>query len=349
MQTISKILAILIILAFFPILLQGEATLPLHKERLSEKALKIWLGDYMQQIAVIALATEKGIVVIETNLNRSNDVRIRRAIEEEFGRKDFKYLINTHFHHDHTAGNQIYSDATILGHKNIPAGMREELTGDGLVKLVDRFKGMLKDREKTLGETAKESEKYKYLSEFIVCAKLAIQELQNGFVPTFPTVLFEKSLILDMGDLTIELYSFGGMHTDSDIVIFVPEEGLVATGDGPTDQWLPYIRKELKSDFSITLENWGRIVESGREIEYVNMAHANMFHSVEAFEEQYRYLNALWKGLSEMFHQGLTLEDAKKRYTIEKDFPYFRDKIIQRGGIDIHDYNIEAIWERIAN
>ena len=70
---------------------------------------------------------------------------------------------------------------------------------------------------------------------------MVIPELQSGFVPTYPTVLFEKNLILDMGDMTIELYSIGGMHTDSDIVIFVPEEGLVAIGDVPPDQ-LPELR-----------------------------------------------------------------------------------------------------------
>jgi glyoxylase-like metal-dependent hydrolase (beta-lactamase superfamily II) len=30
---------------------------------------------------------------------------------------------NTHFHHDHTAGNQVYADATIIGHRTVPEGM----------------------------------------------------------------------------------------------------------------------------------------------------------------------------------------------------------------------------------
>jgi hypothetical protein len=42
------------------------------------------------------------------------------------------------------------------------------------------------------------------------------------------------------------------------------------------------------------------------------------------------------------------LEDAKKRYTIEKDFSYFGDRITKMRDIDIHEYNVEAIWERIA-
>lgn len=349
MRSTYKIATSIILIAFLPVLLQAGMELPLHQKRLSDKVLIVGTGDYMQTIATVALATEKGIVVIETSLIRSHDARIRKVIEKEFGRNDFKYLINTHFHHDHTAGNQIYADATIIGHKNVPAGMKEELTGEGLVKLVDKFKGMQEDREEALKHLDPESRDYKFTEEFIACLKLAIPELQIGFVPTYPTVLFEKNLILDMGDMTIELYSIGGMHTDSDIVIFVPEEGLVAIGDVAPDQMLPYIRKDLKSDFSVTLENWGRIVESGREIKYVNMAHSDMFLSVETFKEQYRYLNTLWQGLSEMFRQGLTLEDAKKKYTIEKDFPYFKEKIIKMRDTDINEHNIEAIWERISD
>jgi len=111
---------------------------------------------------------------------------------------------------------------------------------------------------------------------------------------------------------------------------------------------LPIIRKELKSDFSVTLENWGRIVDSGREIKYVNMAHSDMFLSVKTYKEQYKYLSALWNGVSDMFRQGMTLEDVKKKFTIEKDFSYFKDRITKMRDTDITEYNIEAIWERLS-
>jgi len=348
MNKVKGIFTAVTLIALLPMKSQAGMELPLHQKRLSDRVLILWVCDYMQSIATVALATEKGLAVIETSLIRSHDARIRQAIEKEFGRNDFKYLINTHFHHDHTAGNQIYADATIVAHKNVPAGMREELTGEGLIKLVDKFEGMQTEREEALKHLDPQSREYKFTEEFIACLKLAIPELQNGFVPTFPSILFEKNLVLDMGDMTIELFSMGGMHTDSDIVVFVPEEGLVAVGDVAPEQVLPNIRKELISDFSVTLENWGRIVDSGRKIKYVNMAHSDMFLSVETFKEQYNYLSTVWNGLSEMFRRGLTLEDAKKRYTIEKDFPYFKDKIIKIRDIDINEYNIEAIWDRLA-
>jgi glyoxylase-like metal-dependent hydrolase (beta-lactamase superfamily II) len=302
----------------------------------------------MQTIATVAIATRKGIVVIDTSLIRSDDGRVRSAIEKEFGRSDFRYLINTHHHHDHTAGNQVYADATIVGHKNVPAGMRSELTGEGLAKLIEMFKAMSKSWGEGLRHAEPGSRDYHRGREGLALMPLAIAELRNGFTPTYPSILFDKSLILDMGDVTLELYSFAGVHSDSDIVIFAPEEGLVAVGDLIPDSWLPYLRKEKDWDLGEILEHWGRIVDSGRAIKHVNMAHSDMFLSVESFKEQYKYLKTLWAGLREMRGRGLTIEDAKGAYSIEKDFPYFKDRRLEVRGTNIHGYNVEAIWEKIA-
>ena len=326
--------------------MQAEGELPLHKERLSERVLKLWICDQMQSIAVIALATEKGIVVIDTNLQRSVDTRIRKAIEEEFGRSDFKYLINTHHHHDHTAGNQVYADLTIIGHRNLRAGMEGELTGDGLVALVEKFKGMKQFQQEEIKKHEPGTDEYVFNKEFLTLLDITLDEFSSGFVPTYPSIMYEKNMSLDMGDMTIELYSFGGLHADSATVIFVPEEGLVEVGDHPPDPILPSINKELTSDFSVTLDNWGRILSSGWEIKHVLEAHWDMPLSVEGFREQYNYLNTLWNGVAEMIKEGKTLEEAKEQYTIEKDFPQFKDVILEVRDISIHEYNIESMWEK---
>jgi cyclase len=302
----------------------------------------------MQTIRVVALSTARGVVVIEANLSRSADARIRQAIEKEFGRKDIKYLINTHFHHDHTAGNQVYADTTIVGHRAVPEGMRSELTGEGLVKQVEKFKGMTMDWGERQKKAAPNSRDYHFFREGLILLKSTLEELQSGFKPTFPTVLFEKSLILDMGDMTVELYAVGGNHTPSDIMIFVPEEGLVAVGDMWPDQVLPYLNKNAPWDLGPILENWGKIVASGREIKHVNFAHSDMHLEVETFKQQYRYLKALWDGLRELKANGVSLEEAKNKYVIERDFPYFKDRILKMRDVDIHLNNVEAIWVKIG-
>lgn len=353
MSSILKIIAAVIIALFIimfcfsPVLAQEEV-LPLHQKRFSDRVLIVWAGDAMQMIATVALATKKGLVVIETSLIREYDARIRKTIEKEFGRNDFKYLINTHYHHDHTAGNQIYSDATIIGHKNVPAGMKAELTGEGLVKLIDKFKGMLPEREKALKEADPKSRDYVFNKEFVILLKIAIRELSEGLVPTYPTILFEKNMILDMGDMTLELYAMGGMHTNSDIAIFVPEEGLLAVGDVPPERWLPYFRKEIAENLDTTLENWDRLINSGREIKYINMAHSDMYLTVETFKQQYEYLSSIWQGLSEMQRKDLTLEDAKQEFTLSDDFQYFLDERTQSRREAIHVNNIEVLWDLIS-
>jgi glyoxylase-like metal-dependent hydrolase (beta-lactamase superfamily II) len=302
----------------------------------------------MQMIRTVALSTARGLVVIEASLLRSIDARIRQAIEMEFGRQDIKYLINTHFHHDHTAGNQVYADATIVGHRTVPEGMRSELTGEGLAKQVEKFKGMQKDWGERQKKAAPDSRDFHFYREGLILLRTVLEELQTGFRPTFPTVLFEKSLILDMGDMTVELYAVGGTHTPSDIMIFIPEEGLVAVGDMWPDQVLPYLRKEAPWDLGLILESWGRIVESGREIKHVNFAHTDMRLKVETYKQQYHYLKTLWNGLRELRDKDRDLAAAKALYTIEKDFPYFKDRMLKMRDIDIHQNNVEAIWEKIG-
>jgi len=327
---------------------QTSADLPLHTERFSDRVLFAWACDHMQMIRTVALSTPRGVVVIEASLLRSVDARIRRAIEQEFGRRDIKYLINTHYHHDHTAGNQVYADATIVGHRTVPEGMKSEVTGEGLAKQIEKFKGMVQDWEERQKKAAPDSEEFHFFREGLMVLKAAIQELQTGFVPTFPSILFDNILILDMGDMTVELYAVGGTHTPSDIMIFVPEEGLVAVGDMWPDPLLPYLPKQGPWDLGRILGNWGLVVESGREIKHVNFAHSDMRLEVETFKQQYRYLKTLWNGLRELKAAGGTLEEAKAKFTIGRDFPYFKDRILKMRDTDIHQNNVEAIWERIG-
>ena len=90
MKLSIKIIAAILVFVTLPMSIQAQSEIPLHQKRLSDRVLIVWTGDYFQAIAVVALATEKGIVVIETGLIRSEVARIRQAIEKEFGRKDFK-------------------------------------------------------------------------------------------------------------------------------------------------------------------------------------------------------------------------------------------------------------------
>jgi hypothetical protein len=87
----------LLAIAFAPLLMTSTSVLaavgtadeelPLHTQRLSNRIFLAWVGDYMQSMRVVAFATTRGIVVIDSHLAPSKMVRVRQAIKNEFVRK----------------------------------------------------------------------------------------------------------------------------------------------------------------------------------------------------------------------------------------------------------------------
>ena len=100
----TLLLAVMIaVLAFLPVAAESIAGLPLHVQKIEPGVVRVWVGDHISSTAVSAIATKKGIVVIDTTNIPKLDEAFRKIIARELGRNDFKYLINTHGHGDHTA------------------------------------------------------------------------------------------------------------------------------------------------------------------------------------------------------------------------------------------------------
>ena len=77
-----------------------------------------------------------------------------------------------------------------------------------------------------------DSEEYQKNLVLIERSKHIISELSAGIDYTPPTIAFADRMTLDMGDVNLQMIYFGkGGHSGSDIIILVPEEKLVVTGD----------------------------------------------------------------------------------------------------------------------
>ena len=71
MRNNFRSVSLFLLIALCPLLLPGAGELPLHKKRLSDKVAVIYVGEYFQSIGVVALATEKGIVTIDSMMPES--------------------------------------------------------------------------------------------------------------------------------------------------------------------------------------------------------------------------------------------------------------------------------------
>jgi cyclase len=101
-------------------------------------------------------------------------------------------LINTHHHGDHTYGNGVFPEAVIIGHDDC----RAEMIESGLV-----------------------------LTQLWTHVEWGSIEI----VP--PTVTFPDRLTVYSGELRIELIHVGPAHTTNDVVAWIPEHGVLFTGD----------------------------------------------------------------------------------------------------------------------
>jgi cyclase len=103
-------------------------------------------------------------------------------------------LVNTHHHGDHTNGNCLFADATVIGHRLCRDGVLAQVIG-GL--------------EAVFGP--------------VEWGDLTIRP---------PEVVFDERLTLYVGDVRIELHHLGTpAHTTNDVVAWLPDQRVLFTGD----------------------------------------------------------------------------------------------------------------------
>jgi glyoxylase-like metal-dependent hydrolase (beta-lactamase superfamily II) len=87
----------------------------MHRERVSENVY--WFqSDVYAQVTAGVIAGPQWSVVIDTLALPDETLGIREFVEHELG-VPVRYVINTHYHADHTWGNCFFPNATIIAHE----------------------------------------------------------------------------------------------------------------------------------------------------------------------------------------------------------------------------------------
>jgi glyoxylase-like metal-dependent hydrolase (beta-lactamase superfamily II) len=332
---------------------EDVAGLPLHVQKLDSTAVRVWIGDHISSTATVAIATSKGIVVVDTLGFPSVDAQLRKVIARELGRNDFAMLINTHEHGDHTGGNAVYADCPIVGHELVAAGMAAQ-GGDRqrLLAWHDRRVGELKAE---LDKEPADSPKAARLKEELIRDRLGREALMSDAKKVPPTKTFSDRLTLDMGDTTFELTYIGGMHSASDIAVFVPEHGLLLTGDTMSDRWLTdtpgclasfAARPGVRHDFPLWLDNWSRLLARKDQIRLILPGHWNGELSIAGVEARVNYVRTLWDGMNAAVAAGKGMDETVAAYRFETRFP----ELVDSPGFNARNHNstITELWRVVS-
>ena len=157
------------------------------------------------------------------------------ALIRRWTTKPVRYVVNTHWHGDHTWGNSVYADSfpgvAIVSHVGTPALMQGYLT-NFLARNVARAKQAVRSAEtgKEADGTPLTAARRTEVAADLPNARIRAAEYST-LTTRLPNVTFDHELTLDLGGREVQLKFLGRGNTSSDIVVWLPREKIVATGD----------------------------------------------------------------------------------------------------------------------
>ena len=174
----------------------------------------------------------RDVLVVDAHSKPSAAASLIAQIKKEVTDKPVRYLVNSHFHWDHTQGDQAYKEANsqvqIIASDTTKQLMtqlqrnRLKESLDSVPELIDAAKARL-GRAKTQQERDWANDQLRQLT--------AYQQEMKSYPLELPTVTFAKTHLIKDASGDLELAFNGKAHTAGDIQVFSPSKRVVASGD----------------------------------------------------------------------------------------------------------------------
>ena len=256
------------------------------------------------------IETNDGVVVVDSHSKPSAARSLYKEIQA-VSKKPVKKIINTHFHWDHTQGNQAYSQANpkveIIASERTRANLASADAGVGGYGYIEKqLAAVPKEIEKLKEDVvrATDPEQKKRLEGNLRQAEAYYEELKN-IKPPLPTRTLTKSVTLKEGGREIQILLLGRAHTDGDVFIYLPKEKVLASGDALID-WMPFLNDGYPEDWVKTLDALERF-----QFDRIIPGHGDVVPRDQlAFFRG--YLSDLISGVKAAAKEGASLDEMKK-------------------------------------
>jgi cyclase len=233
--------------------------------------------------------------------------------------KPVRWVVNTHFHFDHTDGNSIFGpEVQIIGHEYVRHAIADldiihrEPFKTALANMpiqVDALKKQTGDEKDPVKRATLETQ---------LAAKQADWEEFKMIKPTPPTMTYSSKMTVYQGQREIQLLFLGRGHTQGDTVVFLPKERIVCSGDLMESQ-LAYMGDAMFDEWIATLDALKKL-----DFDTVLPGHGVPFHEKSLITAYQSYLKDLMAKVAELRKQGLSAEETAQRVDLtshKADFP----------------------------
>jgi glyoxylase-like metal-dependent hydrolase (beta-lactamase superfamily II) len=181
---------------------------------------RVWVRRYpLLDQTIGTVGGDDGLLVVDSRMSHRRAAELDADLRQLGGRVG--WVVNTHYHYDHCWGNAVFAAAELWSHDRCPA------------TLLARSEAW---RARLVADDPGHADEYR---EVVV-------------VP--PRHLFADRTSIDLGNRSVELRYLGRGHTDCDIVVQVPDAGVLFAGDLLENGAPPYFDDGFPLDWPVTIE-----------------------------------------------------------------------------------------------
>jgi glyoxylase-like metal-dependent hydrolase (beta-lactamase superfamily II) len=268
---------------------------------------------------VLIIINDRDVVVVDAEMYPSS----ARTVVKEIRRlttKPVRYVVNTHWHDDHLFGNFVFRDAwpgvEFIAHANTRvdaeslafAAIPKDLEQNGAsLKLVQEILRTGKNPDGSAGSAAGLA---RLREETLPELELYLKDIPN-VRPVLPDLTFTDSLVLHRGTRTIAVHYLGRGNTRGDVVVWLPDEKILATGDlvvWPT----PFGIGSYYAEWARTLDRLAAF-----NAQTLFLGHGVMQHDADYVHQLRDLLDDMVSQVQAEVAKGATLDEVQRTVTLK--------------------------------
>ena len=256
----------------------------LKQPLLSEDNLKrvsdhVYVIEGFPNVAIVV--GSRATLVVDTGLGERNGATVMRA-EQKLAKGPILYLTTTHYHSEHTTGEQAFPASTIIIRNS---AQQEEMN--------KRRRRPHRSVQKNVGSKPGPAPEVKFRP---------------------PDVLFDREAKLDLGGVTARLFWLGPAHTKGDELTFIEEDSVLIPGDIVQKDIFP-----IMPNADASVKGWLSILDNVEALhpKFIVPDHGAPIVDASQIGTQRAYFLALQARALELKKQGVSADDAGKTITAE--------------------------------
>jgi cyclase len=250
--------------------------------------------------------------------------------------KPVRYVINTHFHFDHAHGNQVFgAGVDIIGHE-----FTRQMLASGRPLQMPLYKsyvdGIPAQIENLRGRVAKEQDpaaKARLQTQLTSAENNLASQKELKLVP--PNVTLAREMTLFRGSREIQLKFLGRGHTGGDVVVYLPRERVVITGD--------FLTAGMSNMSDSYPNEWADSLEALKKLDFTTVlpGHGEAYTDKTKIDNYQAYLRDAWAQASKLKQQGVSADEAVKRI----DMSSHKDRFPPNTNLGVNLLGVQRMYE----